>query len=390
VKKIVLLIAILLAFIPVYCQQKVKLDPFFPKSIYTPQISIEIRPIETVRHHNHPVYLFTVFFPEFLYVKNIDEKELIKFWDRVVSQDACNGTRIFVGHSSWSSKYEPWIIKPFLKDENGRYILPELDESIEDFINPEWKSMLIRRLKILRDREIFRSIDLWDFCQMHYRDNSSWNSHWLKQIDDDPYQAFNIYSDSFKYVEKFTRYIVGLIWEEEIKYIRPDWNTSLGFCPGNETPPIKEWNDRILEIIDEEVERITPGVQMYRWQKMNSALPHLSLPLGIDDKCLYQLHQIDSLKTYNRLKNQIVMRRFMASLDGARNEEGNYFLIEKSEALRLINQIIIDRNFGLELRVGHGEEGLLPSEENNWMYNLNVVDLDTAIAVVKEYKKFIK
>jgi len=76
----------------------------------------------------------------------------------------------------------------------------------------------------------------------------------------------------------------------------------------------------------------------------------------------------------------------MASLDGARNESGDYFLIEKPEAIKLINQIIIDKNFGLELRVAHGEPDRLPSAENGWRYNLNVIDLTVPKAVVNEYK----
>ena len=126
---------------------------------------------------------------------------------------------------------------------------------------------------------------------------------------------------------------------------------------------------------------------MYRWQMIGSALPYTQLPLGIDDECLYQLHQVDSLKTYNRLKNTLVVQRFMASLDGARNESGDYFLIEKSEAIKLINQIIIDKNFGLELRVAHGYPNRLPSAENGWKYALSVIDLDVPCAVVEAYKK---
>jgi len=155
-------------------------------------------------------------------------------------------------------------------------------------------------------------------------------------------------------------------------------------------PPIKEWHDRICEIVNEEIRKITPVIKMYRWQMLGSALPYESLPLGIDDNCLYQLHQVNSVQTYNRLKNQIIVFKFMASLDGARNDQGNYFLIEKSEAVKLINKIIIDGNFGLELRVGHGEENRLPSKENHWHYNLSEVSLAVPEAIVNEYKKSIK
>ena len=179
-----------------------------------------------------------------------------------------------------------------------------------------------------------------------------------------------------------------LIWEEELKYKRPGWNTSLGFNPGNENLPYKQWYDRIIKIIDQEIAKITPNVEMYRWQKLCSALPYEDLPKGIDRKCLYQLHQVNSLETYNKLKDKINVKCFMASLDGARNEEGEYFLIERSEAIKLINQIIKDRNFGLELRVGHGHgTGRLPSTENGWKYNLDVIKLNFPCTVIVEYKK---
>jgi hypothetical protein len=370
-------------------QEKINVD-FKPQPVFTPQVSEEIRPIATVQRQGYPTYLFTIFFPEFLYIKEtqLPKENAIEFWNRVASRDACNGTRIFIGHTSWAGKYEQWIEKPFLIKDN-KFLLPSLDENIEDYINPEWKRLLLERLKILRYREIFRSIDIWDFCQMHYRTNCSWDTHWLRQIDSDPHQAFNIHSATFKYVEKFTRYIVKLIWQEEVKHKRPGWNTSMGFNPGNESLPSKKWHDRIIEIIDQEIAKITPNVKMYRWQKLCSALPYENLHLGIDDKCLYQLHQVDSLETYNRLKREIVVFRFMASLDGARNKEGEYFLINKFEALKLIDQIIKDRNFGLELRVGHGEAGRLPSEANKWKYNLNVIDLSVPCTVVSEYRSIV-
>jgi len=384
-----LITSFLICFFFFYCkaQEKIEVD-FKPQPVFTPQISENIRPIATVQRQGYPTYLFTVFFPEFLYIKEAQllKEDAIKFWNRVASQDACNGTRVFIGHTSWVGKYEAWIEKPFFKNEQGKYILPELNESVENYINPEWKRLLLERLKILRDREIFRSIDLWDFCQMHRRYNASWNTHWLRQIDSDPYQAFNVHSRSFKYVEKFTRYVVRIIWQEEAKYKRPGWNTSLGFNPGNEVPPLKEWHNKICEIINEEIQKITPGVTMYRWQMLGSSLPYTQLPLGIDDSCLYQLHQVNSLETYKKLKSQIIVHRFMPSLDGARNKNGEYFLIEKSEAVKLINQIIQDKNFGLELRVAHGEPDRLPSTENGWKYNLSVIDLTVSISVVNEYK----
>jgi len=224
---IILLIFLALILITNCNSQEIKLPPFNPNPINIPKISEDIKPVATVKRDGHVTYLFTIFFPEFLYVKEdqLSIQDAINFWDRVASQDACNGTRVFIVHSPWNNQFKSWVEVPFEKDNNGKYVLPELDESIEDYINPEWKRLLLTRLKILRDREIFRSIGLWDFCQMHYQNNSAWDTHWLKQIDGDPQQAFNIYSKSFKYVEKFTRYVVNLIWTEETKYKRPGWNT---------------------------------------------------------------------------------------------------------------------------------------------------------------------
>jgi len=367
-------------------------EPPLPEpGIEVPKISEEVRPIASMQRQGYPTYLFTVFFPEFLYVREaqLSKKEAVKFWDRVAEKDACTGTRVFIGHTSWAGKFEVWIEKPFLKNEHGVYLLPSLNEDIEDYINPTWKRLLLERLEILREREIFRSIGLWDFCQMHYRDNASWGTHWLKQIDDKPQKAFDICSESFKYVEKFTRYVVRIIWQEEVKYKRPGWNTSLGFNPGNEVPPVKEWHDRICEIVNEEIQKITPGVKMYRWQMIGSALPYSALPLGIEEKCLYQLHHVASLEKYNELKNQIPINRFMASSDGSRIG-GKKFLMKKAEALRLINQIIIDQNFGLELMYGHRTDELrLPGAENGWKYDLSVINLNVPCAVVQKYKDTI-
>lgn len=363
-----------------------------------------LRPLATVQRHGYPVFLFTIFMPAQLSIKAVDENEMIKFWDKAAQKDALNGTRFFIVSSSWMGSWEPWVIKPFLKDSHGKFILPDLTEPIEDYINPEWKDMLIRRLKILRDREIFRSIDIWDHCQCHWRPGGAWKEHWIngdnnnKGTSDNPGDIYYyLKSDASakakktgQYVEKFTRYIVNLIWTEEAQYIRPGWNTSLGFNPGNEVPPYKHWHDRIIELIDDEIAKVTPGVKMYRWQKIGSSLPYDNLPAGITEKCLYQLHQVSSLKIYNQLKNQINVNRFMASLDGARNEQGEYFLISKPEAIKLINGILQDNNFGLELRVCHKEEGRLPSASNGWKFNFDVVNLDVSIAVIQEYKKWIE
>jgi len=356
-----------------------------------PKISEEIRPLATVQRQGFPTYLFTVFFPEFLYVKEaqLSKQDAIEFWNRVASQDACNGTRVFIGHTSWAGKYEAWIEKPFQQGSNGKYILPNLHKSIEDYINPEWKRLLLERLKILRDREIFRSIDLWDFCQMHNRYNASWDTHWLKQIDDNPQKAFDISSKSFEYVEKFTRYMIRIIWQEEAKHQRPGWNTSLGFNPGNEIPPNKKFHDRICEIVNEEIQKITPEVAMYRWQMIGSALPYTQLPLGIDEKCLYQLHHVADPQTYNELKNLVNINRFMASSDGSK-KNGKKFLMPESDAVALIKQIIDNQNFGLELMYGHRQDDKrLPNALNGWKYDLSAIDLTVPCAVVQKYKDSI-
>jgi len=160
----------------------------------------------------------------------ITESSLKKLLDDFAEKGVGNWSRSFLFPASpWQYKYKNWFI-PIFKKQGGLYQLPKpwnAQDTIGDFINPDFLGNVLRVIKEKTAREIGVMISLWDNCGFH--SGVPWNHNFLNPVNNnigkhlsDHRHAYHLYADkpdnekmqnTGLIVEALTRYMLEYIYD---------------------------------------------------------------------------------------------------------------------------------------------------------------------------------
>jgi len=348
-----------------------------PPANYSPVIPVEVKKelqvYEIKKQTGKPFFLATLFIPEMLWTTRIYDLDMIL--DKYVTMEAGNTTRVFLFSQCWHPEYCKWNLEPFVRDDEGKFIMPdpdEADEKIGKYINANWETAVLSRIQKVVYRKIMLIISLIDGCAFHYRNNCSWAKNFLNPDNNNietssaanAYEAYIEWSlgspraeNTGKIVEAMTRYMLNRIYDSlsprERKYI------SIETC--NEGYSGTAWHMRMKEIIDE-----TWGRDCPRWRRFTSTEAEISPRTR--QHFTPVIHQVGDLKSYN--KKTLLMPYFSGiSTDGWR-VNGQYapVPIPLATAKALLKQAHIDGLVLMEMLNGHRQNDIrLPDGIHNTM-----------------------
>lgn len=139
----------------------------------------ELQVWKLYEEYGRPIYLCPIFIPSLLFNYQISNTDFQEFLDGVVTEPLGNAIRAVLA-GGWEARTYARNYVPYRK-KDGKYQLPDPNhvDKMADFINPEWESMVINRLRWQAERGITSITDLIDQCSLHNYKHSHWGLHWM-------------------------------------------------------------------------------------------------------------------------------------------------------------------------------------------------------------------
>lgn len=344
--------------------------------------------------YGHPIYLCPIFIPSLLFNHQIDDADFQKFLDNVVKEPLGNAIRAVLA-GGWELRTYQRNHVPYRK-KDGKYQLPDSDQvdKIADFINPEWESMVIRRLRWEAERGITSITDLIDQCSLHNYKSSHWGLHWMNPKNNNrnchPKSGSQYHYEEYwpggrregerspaeteQYrvtgviLEAFYRHCIRRILDEiPIRY-----HSFIAFSAGNEVRAGYYWHQRMAGMLDE-----------FRDHNGNRAIPFYRRITSMSNSDFYKKqihrywnyakHTVGDLARYEwAVEVCSKAKGFLPSCDGGQFPDPP--TVEK-----LVTRSLSDGNYGWELLTGLWDQ--------NPPYDLSKLDIEPARAMIKAFNK---
>lgn len=340
--------------------------------------------------YGYPIYLCPLLIPSLLFNHQINDADYREMLDRIVSERLGNTIRSFLA-GMWEPATLKRIHTPFSR-KDGIYQLPHPNhlEEIENFINPAWKDMVVRRTKWKAERGITSIIDLIDDCSTHNYKNSHWGLHWMNPKNNnrnthpkpgscyhyEEYADFGRkagekskteteqYTVTGRILEAFYRYSIKMILDALPKNL----HRFIGFGAGNEVRAGYFWHKRMDNKFMEQTPHFLRLTSMINPDFYKKRI-HLHFNL-----CK---HAIGTMKGYENARDNICHKTpgFLPSCDGKQFPSPD--LVKK-----LTRQSLDDGNYGWELLTGIWDQ--------NPPYDLSKLDMTFAKAMMEAFDNWQK
>ncbi len=369
----------------------IKPEELFPRP-QSPMLDEDLQAWKLYQEYGHPIYLCPIFIPSLLFNHQIKDTDFQRFLDKVIKEPLGNAIRAVLA-GGWEPKTYARNHVPYVK-KDGKYQLPHPDhlDNIADFINPEWESMVIRRLRWEAERGLTSITDLIDQCSLHNYKHSHWGLHWMNPKNNNRnchpkggsqyhYEEYwpggrkegeksraetEQYRVTGVILEAFYRHCIRKILDE----IPVRFHEFIALSAGNEVRAGAFWHKRMAGMLDEfKANNGNRAIPFYRriTSMSNSDFYKKQIHLHFN----YAKHTIGDLARYEwavEICNKA--KGFLPSCDGGQFPAPA--LVEK-----LVTTSLSDGNYGWELLTGLWDQS--PP------YDLSKLDLEPARAMMKAF-----